>query len=125
MAGTVPTMLGQTLDTTAAGHDLTDAELLDGIARRDESSLAALYDRYHLLAFSLALRVLNDRGRAEDVVQDAFLAVWRKGASYAETRGSVKTWLTSIVRNRAIDVIRARRESSSRSGTAHRASSSR
>jgi RNA polymerase sigma-70 factor (ECF subfamily) len=89
----------------------TDGELLDGIARHDEASLAALYDRYHLLAFSLALRVVNDRGRAEDVVQDAFLAVWRKAASYADGRGSVKTWLTSIVRNRAIDVVRARRES--------------
>jgi RNA polymerase sigma-70 factor (ECF subfamily) len=102
-------MVGQTLDTRLAAP--TDAELLDGIARQDESSLAALYDRYHLLAFSLALRVVNDRGRAEDVVQDAFLSVWRKAASYAEGRGSVKTWLTSIVRNRAIDVVRARRES--------------
>jgi RNA polymerase sigma-70 factor (ECF subfamily) len=102
-------MVGQTLDTRPLTP--TDAELLDGIARQDESSLAALYDRYHLLAFSLALRVVNDRGRAEDVVQDAFLSVWRKAASYAEGRGSVKTWLTSIVRNRAIDLVRARRES--------------
>jgi RNA polymerase sigma-70 factor (ECF subfamily) len=102
-------MVGQTFDMRQAAP--TDAELLDGIARQDESSLAALYDRYHLLAFSLALRVVNDRGRAEDVVQDAFLSVWRKAASYAEGRGSVKTWLTSIVRNRAIDVVRARRES--------------
>jgi RNA polymerase sigma-70 factor (ECF subfamily) len=99
-------MAGQTLDNTR-----TDAQLLEGIARCDESSLAALYDRYHLLAFSLALRVVNDRGRAEDVVQDAFLAVWRKAGSYIEGRGSVKTWLTSIVRNRAIDLVRARRES--------------
>jgi RNA polymerase sigma-70 factor, ECF subfamily len=99
-------MTGQTFDNTP-----TDAQLLEGIAHRDESSLAALYDRYHLLAFSLALRVVNDRGRAEDVVQDAFLSVWRKAGSYAEGRGSVKTWLTSIVRNRAIDLVRARRES--------------
>ena len=101
-------MAGQTFDNTP-----TDAQLLDGIARRDESSLAALYDRYHLLAFSLALRVVNDRGRAEDVVQDAYLSVWRKAGSYVEGRGSVKTWLTSIVRNRAIDLVRARRESDS------------
>jgi RNA polymerase sigma-70 factor, ECF subfamily len=107
MACTVPLMAGQTLDIT---HP-TDAELLDGVARHDEASLAALYDRYHLLAFSLALRVVNDRGRAEDVVQDAFLSVWRKAGSYVVGRGSVKTWLTSIVRNRAIDVVRARRES--------------
>ncbi|MBW3613645.1 MAG: sigma-70 family RNA polymerase sigma factor [Chloroflexi bacterium] len=85
--------------------------MLVGIARHDEASLAALYDRYHRLAFSLALRVVNDRGRAEDVVQDAFLSVWRKAGTFVEGRGSVKTWLTSIVRNRAIDVVRARRES--------------
>jgi RNA polymerase sigma-70 factor (ECF subfamily) len=102
-------MAVQTLDTVPSA--VSDIELLNGIARHDEASLAALYDRYHLLAFSLALRVVNDRGRAEDVVQDAFLAVWRKAASYAEGRGSVKTWLTSIVRNRAIDLVRGRRES--------------
>jgi RNA polymerase sigma-70 factor, ECF subfamily len=102
-------MAVQTLDTVPSA--VSDIDLLNGIARHDEASLAALYDRYHLLAFSLALRVVNDRGRAEDVVQDAFLAVWRKAASYAEGRGSVKTWLTSIVRNRAIDLVRSRRES--------------
>lgn len=98
-------MPGQTVDT------LTDAELLEGIARRDNASLAALYDRHHLFAFGIALRVVNDRGRAEDIVQDAFLAIWRRAASFIEARGSAKTWLASIVRNRAIDVIRARRES--------------
>lgn len=96
----------QTLDIP-----VTDVELLAAIARRDHASLATLHDRYHLLAFSVALRVVKDRGRAEDVVQDAFLAVWRRAGSYAEGRGSVKTWLASIVRNRAIDVVRARRES--------------
>ncbi len=98
-------MPGQTFD-----NERPDTELLEGIAQGDEASLAALYDRYHLLSFSLALRVVNDRGRAEDVVQDAFLSVWRKAGSYAAGRGSVKTWLTSIVRNRAIDLVRARRE---------------
>ena len=92
-------------------NESTDVDLLRAIAGRDEAALAALYDRYHVLAFSLALRVVNDRGRAEDVVQDAFLSIWRKAASYAEGRGSVKTWLASIVRNRAIDLVRARRES--------------
>jgi len=101
----------QTLDTARLALEDTDAELLAAIARRDEAALAQLYDRYHLLAFSVALRVVHDRGRAEDVVQDAFLAVWRKAASYTERRGSVKTWLSCIVRNRAIDLVRGRRES--------------
>jgi RNA polymerase sigma-70 factor (ECF subfamily) len=101
-------MAVQTLDTQTIP---SDAELLERIAQQDEASLATLYDRYHLLALSLALRVVNDRGRAQDVVQDAFLSVWRKAASYEAGRGSVKTWLASIVRNRAIDVVRARRES--------------
>lgn len=99
-------MVIQTFDTV-----VTDAELLAGIAHQDEASLAALYDRYHRLAFSLALRVVHDRGCAEDVVQDAFLSVWRRAGSFVEGRGSARTWLTSIVRNRAIDVVRARRES--------------
>jgi RNA polymerase sigma-70 factor (ECF subfamily) len=102
-------MAVQTLNNALT--DRTDGDLLQAIAARDETALAALYDRYHVLAFSLALRVVNDRGRAEDVVQDAFLSIWRKAASYAEGRGSVKTWLASIVRNRAIDLVRARRES--------------
>ena len=101
-------MLGQTLDTAAAQR--TDAELIDAIARHDDTALAALYDRYHLLAFSIALKVVNDRARAEDVVQDAFLAVWRRAGTYAEGRGSVRTWLACIVRNRAIDIVRGRRE---------------
>jgi RNA polymerase sigma-70 factor (ECF subfamily) len=100
----------QTLDTRSA-DGRTDSELLDAIAQRDHAALSELYDRYHLLAHAVALRVVNDRARAEDVVQDAFLAVWRRAGTYAEGRGSVKTWLGSIVRNRAIDIVRGRRES--------------
>ena len=102
-------MLGQTLDNAAAVQ-CTDAELIDAIARHDDTALAALYDRYDLLAFSIALKVVNDRARAEDVVKDAFLSVWRRAGTYAEGRGSVRTWLACIVRNRAIDIVRGRRE---------------
>lgn len=90
--------------------DLTDEELMGRIARRDDVALGQLHDRYRALAFSIAQRVVNDPARAEDVVQDAFLAVWRRAGSYAPGRGSVRTWLTSVVRNRAIDVVRATRE---------------
>lgn len=93
-----------------APRDASDEDLMRRVARRDDTALTLLHDRYRPLAFAVALRVVNDPGRAEDVVQDAFLAVWRRAGSYAPGRGSVKTWMSSIVRNRAIDVVRATRE---------------
>jgi len=94
---------------------LSDEILLERIGAGDGSSLAILHDRYRLFAHALALRVLGDGARAEDVVQDAFLSVWRRAGTYAPERGSVRTWLATIVRNRAIDVIRSPRERIARS----------
>jgi RNA polymerase sigma-70 factor (ECF subfamily) len=91
-------------------NDVSDEELMLRIARRDDVALAQLHDRYRALAFAVAQRVVKDPARAEDVVQDAFLAIWRRAGSYAPGRGSVRTWLTSVVRNRAIDIVRATRE---------------
>ena len=59
----------------------TDGELLARIAARDDTALGALYDRYSGLALGLAYKVLRDRGQAEDVVQEAFLSVWRRAAT--------------------------------------------
>ncbi len=94
---------------------LSDELLLQRIGAGDEASLAVLHNRYRLFAQALAVRVLGDGARAEDVVQDAFLAVWRKAGSYAPERGSVRTWLATIVRNRAIDLVRSPRERIARS----------
>jgi RNA polymerase sigma-70 factor, ECF subfamily len=99
-------MVEQEVDFSLA----TDEELLERIQRGEQAGLTALYDRHRSLAYALAIRVLNDPQRAEDVVQDAFLSVWRKAASYVFGRGTVRTWLSSIVRNRAIDIVRASRE---------------
>lgn len=88
----------------------SDEELVRRVAAKDEEALATLYARYRPLAFALAIRVVGDAGRAEDVLQDAFLAIWRKAGTYAPGRGSARTWLSSIVRNRAIDIVRASRE---------------
>lgn len=84
----------------------SDDELLEAIQQRDERAIAILYDRYGGIAFGLAYRILGERNVAEDVVQDAFLGVWRRAVSFEPGRGSVRTWLLSIVHHRSIDRLR-------------------
>jgi len=90
-----------------ARGDLPDDQLVDALARQDLGALETLYDRYGKVAFSLAYRIVGERGAAEDVVQDAFLSVWRQAKSYKRDRGSPKTWLMAIVHHRSIDKLRA------------------
>jgi len=87
---------------------LTDNALLAAIQGRDDVALEQFYQRYGGLAFGLAYRILGERGVAEDVVQEAFLAVWRRAASFQPERGSGRGWLMSIVHNQAIDRYRGR-----------------
>ncbi|HEU5330710.1 MAG TPA: sigma-70 family RNA polymerase sigma factor [Thermomicrobiales bacterium] len=93
-------------ESTTGPNAESDQALLAAVQRRDERAIAALYDRYGGLAFGLAYRILDDRGAAEDVVQDAFMSVWRRAVSFQLDRGSVRTWLLSIVHHRAIDRLR-------------------
>jgi RNA polymerase sigma-70 factor, ECF subfamily len=72
-------------------------------------SLEALYDAYNRQAMGLAYRILGDVGDAEEVVQEVFLAAWRQGHTFDPARGSAQAWILSMVRNRSIDMIRARR----------------
>ncbi|HEV2108414.1 MAG TPA: sigma-70 family RNA polymerase sigma factor [Thermomicrobiales bacterium] len=88
--------------------DLDDEAILAAIQRRDHAALATLYDQYGGLALGLAYRILGERGVAEDVVQEAFLAVWRRADSFRAGRGSVRSWLMAIVHNGAIDRRRGR-----------------
>ncbi len=83
---------------------------MERISARDEAALSTLYHRHKAVALRVAMRVVHDHGRAEDVLQEAFLSAWRKSASYVPGRGSVKSWLMGIVRNRAIDVVRTLRD---------------
>ena len=71
--------------------------------------LEALYDLHHRQALGLAYRLLGDLGDAEEVVQEVFLNAWRSGHSYDPARGSTHTWILAMVRNRSIDVLRARK----------------
>jgi RNA polymerase sigma-70 factor (ECF subfamily) len=89
--------------------DRTDRAVMERLASGDLGSLEQLYDQYGAMSFSIAYRITGDRASAEDVVQEAFLGAWRNAARYADARGSVKTWLLSIVHHRAIDAVRRRR----------------
>ena len=93
---------------------LTDLELLAQIGVQDREALAALYDRYGRRVFALAVRILNDPVGSEEVTQDVFMSVWRRGASYTSKKGKFTTWLFSIAHNRTIDELRKRRRDRSR-----------
>jgi RNA polymerase sigma-70 factor (ECF subfamily) len=95
--------------TAGSDADRTDRAWMDRLAGGDLGALDRLYEQYGAMAFSIAYRITGDRSAAEDVVQDAFLGAWRNAGRYADARGSVRTWLLSIVHHRAIDAIRRRR----------------
>jgi RNA polymerase sigma-70 factor (ECF subfamily) len=73
------------------------------------ADLEALYDAHHRQAIGLAYRLLGDLGDAEEAIQEVFLSAWRSGHTYDPSRGSTHTWILSMVRNRCIDVLRARK----------------
>ena len=70
--------------------------------------MAALYDRYASIVYSVALRVLSDTGAAEDVLQEVFMQLWRNPGAFDSSRGNMAAWLAVIARNRAIDTLRKR-----------------
>jgi RNA polymerase sigma-70 factor (ECF subfamily) len=85
---------------------LADEDLITLVERGDADAFEVIYERHSAVAYSLAFRLLGDRQSAEDLVQDAFLAVWRGAAGYASSRGSVRTWMLSILHNRGVDRLR-------------------
>ena len=85
---------------------LADEDLMQLLRRGDPRAFEAVYDRHSGAAFSLAYRMVGRGNVAEDVVQEAFLSIWRSGARYERARGSVRTWVLGIVHHRAIDQLR-------------------
>ncbi len=94
-----------------SGQD--DAALLGLVQRGDEYAMAALFDRYSKVVYSVALRVLRDPAAAEDVLQEIFMQIWRNPDGFVATRGSLGGWLAVVSRNRSIDALRRKRPTES------------
>jgi RNA polymerase sigma-70 factor, ECF subfamily len=97
---------GEAQGRSAGLRELGDEELMQLIAGGDPRAFEVVYERHATAAFSLAYRICGVRAAAEEVAQEAFLAIWRSGARYDRARGSVRTWLLGVVHNRAIDMLR-------------------
>jgi RNA polymerase sigma-70 factor, ECF subfamily len=87
-------------------RELADEDLMPLVHDGNASAFEVVFDRHADAAFSLAYRMCGRRGMAQDIVQDAFLSLWRSGARYDRARGSVRSWVLGVVRNRAIDLFR-------------------
>ena len=87
-------------------RSLADDDLMALVAEGEPRAFEVIFDRHSAAAFSLAYRMCGRRAMAEDVVQEAFVSLWRSGARYDRARGSVRAWTLGIVRNRAIDMLR-------------------
>ena len=90
-------------------QELSDEQLMVQVQQGQEWALGVLYDRYGRRAHSLAYRILGDEHSAEDVVQEAFVSVWRMASSFSHQRGGPRTWLMAVVHHGAVDVLRRRR----------------
>lgn len=83
--------------------------LLQSVAGGDRRAFRDLYDATAPKLLGIAVRILRDRGLAEEILQDVYLRVWRNASRYSPEAGSPMTWLSTIARNRAIDVVRSRK----------------
>ncbi|MDE3201851.1 MAG: sigma-70 family RNA polymerase sigma factor [Acidobacteriota bacterium] len=102
---------GGTTPSTGTIADASDVALLESVAAGQQQAMATLFDRYGGMVYSVALRVLNDTGRAEDLMQEVFLQLWREPGKFSSGKGSLGAWLAVVARNRAVDVLRGRKPS--------------
>jgi RNA polymerase sigma-70 factor (ECF subfamily) len=87
-------------------RNLADEELMQLVTDGDARAFEVIFDRHADAGFSLAYRMCGKRAMAEDIVQEAFLSLWRSGGRYDPARGSVRSWVLRVVHNRAIDAFR-------------------
>jgi RNA polymerase sigma-70 factor (ECF subfamily) len=104
-----PSMMSRLPEINSANVRIPDDVLLAGLATGDAQLAHAFVGRFQRPVFGVAYRVVGDQGVAEDVAQQAFEHAWRHAATYDARRGSVRSWLTRITHNLAVDAVRMRR----------------
>lgn len=82
-------------------------ELFESVCQGDKAAFAELYDRYSAALFGVVLKVVQENDRAEEVLQDTFVKIWRSSSSYDPSKGRLFTWMLNIARNTALDVVRS------------------
>ena len=98
------------MSVTARGWQyllLADEDLTSLVHDSESQAFAALYNRHSQAAYYVAYRMMGERQAAEDLAQDAFIKAWRGAGGYRSERGSVRTWILSIVHNRGVDLLRS------------------
>jgi RNA polymerase sigma-70 factor (ECF subfamily) len=90
-------------ESAPAPPSIADAELMEAVVRGEREALATLYDRHAGLLLALAVRILHDRAQAEDLVHDVFLEAWHHARDFEPSRGTVRAWLVTRARSRALD----------------------
>jgi RNA polymerase sigma-70 factor (ECF subfamily) len=96
--------------STANREESPDATLVHRLLQRDVGAFEQLYDRHSRAVYGLVLRILQQAGTTEEVVQDVFLQLWRNAAQYDSMRGPFVPWLFTLARNRALDTLRLKSE---------------
>ncbi|GAC1641295.1 MAG: sigma-70 family RNA polymerase sigma factor [Ktedonobacteraceae bacterium] len=93
-------------DTHNASEEISDELLMRAIAGGAVWAMDPLYQRYSRILYALVYRMVSDHQIAEDLLQDAFLSVWKRATSYSPQSGAVRSWLISIVHHKTIDYLR-------------------
>jgi RNA polymerase sigma-70 factor, ECF subfamily len=99
----------RSFDRASGSTSADDLALLPAIQSGSQDAMTAFFDRYSKMVYSVALRILNDPGEAEDVMQEIFIQVWQNPRRFDAGRGSLAGWLVVVARNRAIDRLRRRK----------------
>lgn len=92
----------------SSSDQVNDQELVAMLRKQDSQGMSLIYDKYSAALYGVVLKIVRSEEAAQDVLQEAFLKIWKNGATYDDTKGRLFTWMLNITRNTAIDALRSR-----------------